>query len=122
MRFTAKIITSSKIKITTIISGGLFTGHATPIPSVIRNVTNLPKDTKENKELFLSQDQGIQAPSKVFFEVAADGQPLGRIEMDLYDDVVPRTAKNFKLLAKGMIWDDYNECHFICLKKYEVHV
>ena len=97
----------------TIISGSQVTGHANPIPSVIRNVTNLPKDTKENKERFLSQDQGIQAPSKAFFEVAADGQPLGRIEMDLYDDVVPRTAKNFKLLAKGMIWDNYDGCHFI---------
>ena len=101
---TAKIITSSKIKITTIISGGLVTGHATPIPSVIRNVTNLPIDTKENKERFLSQDQPIKGPSKAFFDVAADGQPLGRIEMALYDDVVPKTAKNFKLLAKGMIF------------------
>ena len=87
-----------------VISGSQVTGPANPTPSVIRNVTNLPKDTKENKERFLSQDTKIKAPSKAFFDVAADGQPLGRIEMVLYDDVVPKTAKNFKLLAKGMIF------------------
>ena len=88
----------------TVISGSQVTGPANPTRSVVRNVTNLPKDTKENKEMFLSQDIKIKAPSKAFFDVAADGQPLGRIEMVLYDDVVPKTAKNFKLLAKGMIF------------------
>ena len=91
------------MEMATVILGSQVTGHANPLPSVIRNVTNLPKDTKENKELFLSQDQPIKAPSKAFFEVAADGQPLGRIEMDLYDEIVPKTAKNFKLLAKGTL-------------------
>ncbi|KAB1985978.1 peptidylprolyl isomerase [Streptomyces triticiradicis] len=37
----------------------------------------------------------------VFFEVTADGQPLGRIEFKLFDDVVPDTAKNFRELATG---------------------
>ncbi|MGW3910911.1 peptidylprolyl isomerase [Streptomyces sp. NPDC005070] len=37
----------------------------------------------------------------VFFEVTADGQPLGRIEFKLYDDVVPETARNFRELATG---------------------
>ena len=46
---------------------------------------------------------------KVFFDVAAaDGpgmalKPLGRIEMVLYDDVVPKTTRNFKALAKGKL-------------------
>ena len=48
------------------------------------------------------QSKGAAAASKVFFDVAADGQPLGRIEMILYDDVVPKTAMNFKALAKGI--------------------
>ncbi|MET8859993.1 MULTISPECIES: peptidylprolyl isomerase [unclassified Streptomyces] len=37
----------------------------------------------------------------VFFEVTADGKPLGRIEFKLYDDVVPETARNFRELATG---------------------
>ncbi|HEY9373519.1 peptidylprolyl isomerase [Streptomyces sp.] len=37
----------------------------------------------------------------VYFEVAADGQSLGRIEFKLYDDVVPKTARNFRELATG---------------------
>ncbi|MET7722397.1 peptidylprolyl isomerase [Streptomyces mirabilis] len=37
----------------------------------------------------------------VFFEVSADGEPLGRIEFKLYDDVVPETARNFRELATG---------------------
>ncbi|MER7762972.1 peptidylprolyl isomerase [Streptomyces sp. NPDC097619] len=37
----------------------------------------------------------------VFFEVSADGEKLGRIEFKLYDDVVPKTAQNFRELATG---------------------
>ncbi|KKK13640.1 cyclophilin family peptidyl-prolyl cis-trans isomerase Cyp2 [Aspergillus ochraceoroseus] len=39
--------------------------------------------------------------SKVYFDVEAGGAPLGRIEMELYNDVVPRTAENFRALCTG---------------------
>ncbi|RDX49420.1 hypothetical protein K466DRAFT_528904 [Polyporus arcularius HHB13444] len=39
--------------------------------------------------------------SKVFFDVAIDSKPTGRIVFKLYDDVVPRTARNFRELATG---------------------
>jgi len=39
--------------------------------------------------------------SKVFFEVTADGQPLGKIVMELRPDVVPKTAENFRALCTG---------------------
>ncbi|CAN8018248.1 hypothetical protein HPB47_007488 [Ixodes persulcatus] len=38
---------------------------------------------------------------KVFFDIEADGQPLGRITMELRADVVPRTAENFRALCTG---------------------
>lgn len=39
--------------------------------------------------------------SNVFFDVTADGEKLGRIVMKLEDDIVPKTAKNFRSLCTG---------------------
>jgi len=39
--------------------------------------------------------------SKVFFEITADGQALGRITMELRPDVVPKTSENFRALCTG---------------------
>merc|ERR1712019_231826 len=38
---------------------------------------------------------------KVFFDITADGAPLGRIVMELRTDVVPRTCENFRALCTG---------------------
>ena len=38
---------------------------------------------------------------KVFFDMTIGGQPIGRIIMELYADVVPRTAENFGLSASA---------------------
>ncbi|MGH4028878.1 peptidylprolyl isomerase [Actinomycetota bacterium Odt1-20B] len=37
----------------------------------------------------------------VYFNVSANGESLGRIVFRLYDDVVPKTARNFRELATG---------------------
>ena len=37
----------------------------------------------------------------VFFDITADGKSLGRIEMTLRADVVPKTAENFRALCTG---------------------
>jgi len=37
----------------------------------------------------------------VYFDVAIDGDPVGRIEMGLYGSTVPKTAENFKQLCVG---------------------
>jgi len=37
----------------------------------------------------------------VFFDIAADNEPLGRVTMELNADVVPKTAENFRALCTG---------------------
>ncbi|KAJ1899151.1 cytochrome P450 cyp2 [Kickxella alabastrina] len=38
---------------------------------------------------------------RVFFEITADGSRVGRIEMELFSNVVPITAENFRALCTG---------------------
>ncbi|TJZ54576.1 peptidylprolyl isomerase [Streptomyces piniterrae] len=38
---------------------------------------------------------------QVYFEISANGQPLGRITFRLFADVVPKTAENFRALCTG---------------------
>src|SRR5689334_9036776 len=40
---------------------------------------------------------------RVFFDVAIGTKPLGRIEIDLFADIVPKTAENFRALCTGSI-------------------
>ena len=37
----------------------------------------------------------------VFFEMAAGGAPIGTIKMELFADVVPKTAENFRQFCTG---------------------
>ncbi|XP_005736474.1 peptidyl-prolyl cis-trans isomerase A-like [Pundamilia nyererei] len=37
----------------------------------------------------------------VYFDIAADNEPLGRISFELNADVVPKTAENFRALCTG---------------------
>src|SRR5436305_14720676 len=39
------------------------------------------------------------ARPRVYFDVSIDGKPSGRIVMELYDDVAPKTAENFRALC-----------------------
>ncbi|UJR35210.1 hypothetical protein I4U23_027977 [Adineta vaga] len=39
--------------------------------------------------------------SKCFFDVNVENKPLGRITFQLYNDVVPKTAENFRVLCTG---------------------
>merc|ERR1712221_18970 len=38
---------------------------------------------------------------KCYFDIEANGEKLGRIEMHLRDDVVPKTVENFRALCTG---------------------
>jgi len=50
--------------------------------------------------------------SKVYFDVSADGVPLGRINMELFNEVVPRTAENFRQIATGEAGFSYTGSKF----------
>ena len=39
------------------------------------------------------------ARPRVFFDISIDGKPSGRIVMELYDDIAPKTAENFRALC-----------------------
>ena len=43
---------------------------------------------------------GIKRP-RVFFDVAIGGIPVGRIVMQLFADVCPKTVDNFRALCTG---------------------
>ncbi len=38
---------------------------------------------------------------QVYFDIALDGRPAGRIVLELREDVAPKTAENFRQLAAG---------------------
>jgi len=50
--------------------------------------------------------------SNVFFDIAIDAKPTGRVIFRLYDDVVPKTAKNFRELATGQHGFGYSGSSF----------
>lgn len=52
-----------------------------------------------NKRFFSSTASALG--NKVYFDIAADGKKLGRVSFKLFDDVVPKTAENFRALATG---------------------
>merc|ERR1712156_852833 len=41
------------------------------------------------------------ATTRVFFDMTADGAPVGKIIMELRNDVVPKTSENFRALCTG---------------------
>ncbi|KAL1680119.1 cyclophilin-like domain-containing protein [Schizophyllum commune] len=51
--------------------------------------------------LVLNAAGGSKPAPNVFFDVTVDDKAAGRITFKLYDDVVPKTAQNFRELATG---------------------
>ena len=58
----------------------------------------LTKHTLLGKRLYSST---TTAMGDVYFDITSNGSPMGRITFKLYDDVVPKTAANFRALCTG---------------------
>ncbi|XP_013860558.1 peptidylprolyl isomerase Fa isoform X1 [Austrofundulus limnaeus] len=55
---------------------------------------------------------GPEKNSVVFLDIEADGEPLGRITIELNSDIVPKTAENFRALCTGEYGFGYRGCVF----------
>ncbi|XP_023252770.1 peptidyl-prolyl cis-trans isomerase-like [Seriola lalandi dorsalis] len=49
---------------------------------------------------------------RVYFDVTANGASIGRVLMELRNDVVPKTAENFRALCTGEKGFGYKGCTF----------
>jgi cyclophilin family peptidyl-prolyl cis-trans isomerase len=49
---------------------------------------------------------------QVFFDINWDDKPLGRITFELFNDVVPKTAENFRVLCTGEMKFGYKGSSF----------
>uniref|UniRef100_A0A2L2Y3U4 Peptidyl-prolyl cis-trans isomerase n=1 Tax=Parasteatoda tepidariorum TaxID=114398 RepID=A0A2L2Y3U4_PARTP len=72
----------------------LRTAFPPPNPSLVRNLPFCYSSSRAFCSVKMSKPQ-------VFFDLAADNQPLGRVVMELRADVVPKTAENFRALCTG---------------------
>jgi len=79
-----------------------------PSRSLVLNVRN---PVIAQGSLKFSTKKKMSLP-KVFFDIEADGEKLGRIVMELRSDVVPRTAENFRSLCVGDKGFGYKGCVF----------
>ena len=67
---------------------------------------------------FMALASAQAARPVVFFDISIDGEAAGTIYMELYDDVVPKTAENFLALAKGTHGFGYAGSKF-CIEEKE---
>ena len=60
------------------------------------------KEGQERKEYQAAiKDAAATVTQRVYFDVEADGEKLGRIVIGLFGNTTPRTVQNFKALATG---------------------
>lgn len=48
-----------------------------------------------------AEDSKPTQRSRVFFDISIGQRPAGRVVLELYNDVVPKTAENFRALCTG---------------------
>jgi len=60
-----------------------------------------PDNTVRGPLVPLEEASGDPANPRIFFDIEIGGKAAGRIEMELFAKVAPRTAENFRALATG---------------------
>lgn len=54
----------------------------------------------------------LRGNPKVYFDITAGGEAIGRVVMQLRQDVVPKTAENFRQLCLKPEGEGYKKCSF----------
>jgi peptidyl-prolyl isomerase F (cyclophilin D) len=68
-------------------------------------------DDGDGRALRMRQTTIMSLP-RVYFDVTANGAPLGRVVFELRTDVVPKTAENFRALCTGEKGFGYRQSTF----------
>ncbi|CCG21402.1 Cpr3 peptidyl-prolyl cis-trans isomerase [Candida orthopsilosis Co 90-125] len=73
--------------------------HLSPLFAIMFKSTLTRTANSTTSRLFSTTPRVLG--TKVFFKTSIDGESQPPIKFELYDDVVPKTAENFKVLATG---------------------
>uniref|UniRef100_A0A7M4FDK2 E3 SUMO-protein ligase RanBP2 n=1 Tax=Crocodylus porosus TaxID=8502 RepID=A0A7M4FDK2_CROPO len=68
-----------------------------------RRFEECQRSSSELQKRHVSLAAGLSKESNpvVYFEVSADDEPIGHVTMELFSNIVPRTAENFRALCTG---------------------
>ena len=66
---------------------------------------------KNTFRAFTASAASLKNPT-VFFDIETGGEAAGRVEFELFADVVPKTAENFRALCTGEKGFGYKGCNF----------
>ena len=92
------------------ISSRPLTVHTTVTASTSTSTTQLPRIGNFFSSFFGKTDDEVT--DKVFFDIAIDGVDVGKIEMGLYGNTVPKTVENFKQLCLKPEGEGYKMSEF----------